>query len=72
MWCPAPAADAFVPLPDGLVYRPFSPALLEDWISLQMRGSAEKREYLLDYYHRIYEPFADRFRERWQIGRAHV
>ena len=67
MWCRTPAADAFAPLPDGFVYRSFSPALLEDWIFLQMCGSAEEREYLLDYYHRIYEPFADRFRERWHL-----
>jgi len=67
MWCPAPAADAFVPLPDGLVYRPFSPALLEDWISLQQNGSYEERDYLLDYYHRVYAPLTDRFGERWHL-----
>lgn len=67
MWCRTPAADAFIPLPDGFVSRPFSPDLLEDWITLQMCGSAEKREYLMNYYHRVYGSYTDRFRERWHL-----
>lgn len=67
MWCEKPAEKAFVPLPDGFVYRPFTPDRLEDWVSLQMNGSPEEREYLLAYYHRIYEPFADRLGKRWHL-----
>ena len=48
MWCPSPLTDAFSPLPDGFDCRSFSPALLEDWISLQMLGSSEEHDYLLD------------------------
>ena len=67
MWCEKPDTSAFVPLPEGFQYRPFVPALLEDWITLQMTGSSEEREYLSDYYRRVYEPLADQFAKRWHL-----
>lgn len=67
MWCDKPLRDAFAPLPEGFRYCSFSPALLDDWIGLQMAGSAEEREYLLSYYRRVYEPLAENFPGRWHL-----